>query len=137
VQLLVAAALQHLPHQAACKASPVLPPYCPALQGTEAIREAVLTTWADFLDSPDVATKAINFAAVNWPVEQAGCRYRGTTWRVPRTALGAVPGATARMASATLKTSHCSVCPLPFFSTSVERSQCTWRPACGLATALR
>ncbi|KAI7839402.1 hypothetical protein COHA_006803 [Chlorella ohadii] len=40
-------------------------------QGTEAIREAVLTTWADFLDSPDVATKAINFAAVNWPVEQA------------------------------------------------------------------
>ena len=45
----------------------------PALQGTEAIREYVLTTWAYYLDSPEVKTKAINFQAVNWPVEQAGC----------------------------------------------------------------
>lgn len=49
----------------------------PALQGTEAIREYVLTAWAYYLDSPEVKTKAINFQAVNWPVEQAGC---GAGW---------------------------------------------------------
>lgn len=39
-------------------------------QGQEAVKRAVLDTWAQFMDCPEVATKAINFIAVDWPSQQ-------------------------------------------------------------------
>jgi monoamine oxidase len=34
------------------------------------VRKAVLDTWAEFMACPEVATKAINFIAVDWPSQQ-------------------------------------------------------------------
>jgi len=31
------------------------------------VKKAVLGTWAQFMDCPEVATEAINFIAVDWP----------------------------------------------------------------------
>lgn len=47
------------------------------LQGQEAVKRAVLDTWAQFMDCPEVATKAINFIAVDWPSQQVGGRPAG------------------------------------------------------------
>ncbi len=32
----------------------------------------MLGTWAQFMDCPEVETKAINFIAVDWPSQQVG-----------------------------------------------------------------
>ncbi|PRW57779.1 Amine oxidase [flavin-containing] [Chlorella sorokiniana] len=39
-------------------------------QGPEAVKRTVLSAWAAYLDCPEVATQAINFAAIDWPAEQ-------------------------------------------------------------------
>lgn len=39
-------------------------------QGEEEVRKEVLGTWAQFMDCPEVATKDINFIAVDWPSQQ-------------------------------------------------------------------
>ncbi len=41
------------------------------LQGPEAVKQTVLSAWAAYLGCPEVATQAINFAAIDWPAEQA------------------------------------------------------------------
>lgn len=41
------------------------------MQGPEAVKQTVLSAWAAYLDCPEVATQAINFAAIDWPAEQA------------------------------------------------------------------
>jgi monoamine oxidase len=40
------------------------------MQGEEEVRKVVLGTWAEFMDCPEIATKDINFIAVDWPSQQ-------------------------------------------------------------------
>lgn len=48
------------------------------MQGPEAVKKAVLGTWAQFMDCPEVATKCINFIAVDWPAQPwTGGSYTG------------------------------------------------------------
>ena len=57
------------------------------VQGPEAVRQQVLAAWADYLGCPEVATRAFNFAAIDWPSEQVGrgaCR-RGRAGAPPIT----------------------------------------------------
>lgn len=39
-------------------------------KGEAEVKNAVLGTWATFMDCPEVATKAVNFIAVDWPSQQ-------------------------------------------------------------------
>lgn len=48
------------------------------MQGEEAVKTTVLGTWAEFMACPEVATKSINFVAVDWPSQQwTGGSYTG------------------------------------------------------------
>lgn len=50
----------------------------PCVQGPEAVKKAVLDTWAQFMDCPEVATEALNFIAVDWPAQPwTGGSYTG------------------------------------------------------------
>ena len=46
------------------------------LQGPEAVKQTVLSAWAAYLGCPEVATQAINFAAIDWPAEQASTGHK-------------------------------------------------------------
>lgn len=56
------------------------------------MKKTVLSTWAAYLDCPEVATSAINFAAIDWPAEQAS-RGRVGRWEGSRFAVAAWPAA--------------------------------------------
>eukprot|EP00887_Chlorella_sp_A99_P000867 scaffold5.g867.t1 len=68
VSLLQHACMSLLPHRAL--ASTPAPLRHRFSQGEEAVRAEVLKTWAQYMACPEVATRALNFVAVDWPSQQ-------------------------------------------------------------------
>lgn len=103
------------------------------MQGPEAVKRTVLSAWAAYLDCPEVATHAINFAAVDWPAEQASRRARAAC----HSALGqqvvvvrACPAGGRQRGAATRLPAALPLSPTER-STLVVHSLPTCLPACG------